>query len=530
MHRISGEIETTFQKELTLLILDEDLAVNMAQRNNLLQTYLVTGQEKYRLEYDKARQESHKLEDDVLRLNKSPELRKLIDKKDQWGAIGEEIFALVDQEKWPEASYLYKKEGQTLNDELTAGFNGMADKREDSMIKMSKELNQMAKGSLIFFIILSLVILVLGLLSSLFLASSISKPLVIVTDRMKAIAQGDLTHAPLETDLKDETGQLMDATDEMNQHLKEMLNQIQEISQDTAHHSDELAHSSKAAQSDTEQIAATMEELASGTETQAKTASDLSGTMETFSEAIQAAYTDGKDTLSSSAQVVSLADAGREQMQSSSRQMQRINQLIEEAAQRMTALEKQTTEVSKLVVVVQEIANQTNLLALNASIEAARAGEQGKGFAVVAEEVRHLAEQVSESVEHITHIVQNIQTESNLTADSLQQGYQEVEKGTNQLDQTDRSFEEINGAIHQMAGKIEHITENLTQISSTGQEMSSSIDDIAAVSQESAAGVEETAASAQQISSSTEEVAESSRRLAELSESLNQVIHQFKLS
>src|SRR5699024_10309308 len=132
--------------------------------------------------------------------------------------------------------------------------------------------------------------------------------------------------------------QLMDATDEMNQHLKEMLNQIQEISQDTAHHSDELAHSSKAAQSDTEQIAATMEELASGTETQAKTASDLSGTMETFSEAIQAAYSDGKDTLSSSAQVVSLADAGREQMQSSSRQMQRINQLIEEAAQRMTAL------------------------------------------------------------------------------------------------------------------------------------------------------------------------------------------------
>ena len=81
-------------------------------------------------------------------------------------------------------------------------------------------------------------------------------------------------------------------------------------------------------------------------------------------------------------------------------------EMINEIEKNMHEITKSSNEIYNIIETIQSIASQTNILALNAAVEAARAGEQGRGFAVVANEVRSLAQTVTDSADNITEIVQ----------------------------------------------------------------------------------------------------------------------------
>lgn len=359
--------------------------------------------------------------------------------------------------------------------------------------------------------------------------NSISRPIRTVTDQMHYLANGDLTQDDIHVTSNDETGQLAGALNDMKIGLRKIIGNVSRASETMTSQSEELTQSAHEVMSGSEQVASTMADLATGAENQADHSSELSSMMGSFVTKVEEANGNGENIQQSTQTVLHLTDKGSQLMNTSTEQMEVIDNIVHDAVEKVEGLDAHSQEISELVLVIQDIAEQTNLLALNAAIEAARAGEHGQGFAVVADEVRKLAEQSSDSVTNITDIVERIQTESSVVSSSLQAGYKEVEQGNEQIITTGKTFEEISTAVHGMVDNINRVSENLSDIVANSEEMNSSIQEIAAVSEESAAGIEETSATTQQASSSMEEVAASSDDLAKLAEELNGLVQQFRL-
>ena len=254
----------------------------------------------------------------------------------------------------------------------------------------------------------------------------------------------------------------------MQERLKELVSSISEVSYLLTYNSKELSETSSEVMAGTDQVAMTMQELSEGSETQANSASKLASIMDIFSNKVSDTNKSGQYITKLSNKVLEETTSGKALMESSEEQMQKINDIVKQSVERVDDLDTQTQEISKLVEIIQNIANQTNLLALNAAIEAARAGDHGKGFAVVADEVRKLAEQVDVSVSEITGFVESIQVESRNVSDSLQEGYTEVKTGTSKIKATGDTFNQITRSLNDVDKQIRAINSNLTDLKDIG--------------------------------------------------------------
>ena len=135
-----------------------------------------------------------------------------------------------------------------------------------------------------------------------------------------------------------------------------------------------------------------------------------------------------------------------------------IRETVAETTRKVKRLAESSQEISKIVALISQIASRTNLLALNASIEAARAGDAGRGFAIVADEVRQLADKSAKSLKEIEQIVLQIQSETGSVMTAMEEGTQQVIKGTKLAEEAKRSLENI----IQTANRIDTLVRSIT--------------------------------------------------------------------
>ncbi|MCW6061522.1 methyl-accepting chemotaxis protein [Clostridium sporogenes] len=415
---------------------------------------------------------------------------------------------------------------KTKIEEPILEFQEKMNSRTESEVQAERK-----KSNMLFNITIGLIIILIGLIIFTFivLVKKISN-LAEISDKLKELSnnEGDLT-SRIQSNSKDEVGEIASSFNNLLKNLQNLIIQIINTTLDIKKQSDEFIRISQGIKEGSEQITVTMEEMSEGVEEQAVSASEVASSSQNLNNIIEEANESEKSLKISSKEVLRITKEGKNEMESSVNQIISINDIVKESVQKVNRLDFQSQEISKLVQVIKSISEQTNLLALNAAIEAARAGESGKGFAVVADEIRKLAEEVGHSVNEITELVISIQNESKTVANSLEKGYEEVEKGTNQIKGTGEIFRIIDVNISEIVDKIDYVSSKFDNIQQNSKKIEEEIQKVASVSEETSAGIEETTASVQEETNSIEIVFQNALKVSELSDNLSNMVKKFKV-
>ncbi len=123
------------------------------------------------------------------------------------------------------------------------------------------------------------------------------------------------------------------------------------------------------------------------------------------------------------------AAEGRSVVEGTVEAMAEIREKVQQLAEKIDVLSKQSEQIGEIIASVAEIAEQSRLLALNAAMEAARAGEHGRGFSVVANEIRSLASQSKESTMQVRKLLSEIRRATDAAAAAMDEGSTKVDAG-----------------------------------------------------------------------------------------------------
>ena len=326
----------------------------------------------------------------------------------------------------------------------------ITNKRADEVESNSK--SRIARDSIVLMTILC-GSLAMGIGGAVIISRSITQPLGNALEIAKIVASGDFT-SNVDTTYTDETGQLLQALDQMNANLSTTIDHVRGSTSIISTASEEIARGNLDLSSRTEEQASALEETASAME-------QLTATVKQNADNARQA-----NQLAASASTIAMNGG----------------QVVTNVVSTMGSIKDSSQKIVDIIGVIDSIAFQTNILALNAAVEAARAGEQGRGFAVVAAEVRNLAHRSAGAAKEIKALIE----------DSVDK----VNTGSTLVDQAGETMNNIVSSVKQVLDIMSEIAA-ASQEQSTGiEEVNRAISQMDEVTQQNAALVEEAAAAA----------------------------------
>jgi len=439
--------------------------------------------------------------------------------KKQWGVLKKDTDLIVRM------SLDYLKNGafdksQETNKDYFQDINSTLLRWSSIMEKNSKTDFEMVdviqKDSFYFMLILVIGGVLIGFILMIWISRIISKPILTLTEFVIRMTKSGDFSKTIDQTSKDEIGQSIAGLNQLTESLRSAFKNINEVMSAVARGDliqritetysgeiqelraninksiDMLSESIRESKLRSEQVNFSANALSKTALSLSSGASEQAASLEEIASSMDEIGFRAKTNNKNASKAQTLSNQTLEEVRNGTSQME--NMLLS-----MREIDQTSTNVTKVIKVIEEIAFQTNLLALNAAVEAARAGKYGKGFAVVADEVRNLAERSAEAAKNTNELIEN--------------SVKEVENGVLKADQTAAVLKEISNDVNQ-------VNELVGEISAASQEQTSGIDEVNR-------SLVQMNNIVQQNSSIAEETASSSEELKDQSTQLQMILSRF---
>jgi len=394
-------------------------------------------------------------------------------------------------------------------------------------------IDQVRNENIVSTLIEALVILLIAGIIIFFMARSIVKPIIRVTNTLKDISEGegDLTKQ-IQVTSKDEVG---DLAKYFNLTLEKIKNLIISIKSETMKLSDvgsDLASNMNETAAAINQITANIQSIKSRIINQSASITETNATMEQVTGNINKLNDHVEEQNIHMAQASSAIEEMVANIQSVTdtliKNSNNVNHLkeasevgrngLQEVASDIQEIARESEGLLEINSVMENIASQTNLLSMNAAIEAAHAGEAGKGFAVVADEIRKLATSSSEQSKTIGVVLKKIK--------------ESIDKITRSTQSVLNKFEAIDLNIKTVAEQ-EHIVRNAMEEQGEGSKQTlqgvSKVNEVTiqvkSGSQEMLNGAKEVILESANLEKATQEITSGMNEMASGADQINVAVH-----
>jgi methyl-accepting chemotaxis protein len=333
---------------------------------------------------------------------------------------------------------------QTFDAKLTYA-EGLAEEQMQNGRKEIESFYDRTRDSVLLGLVLAVIA---GVVSSVVIQRSITRPLGLLMKVVERVGQGDLTEqAPLAS--QDELGDFARTLNQTITGLKQVAGQTRGV-----------AENLNAA---TAEILASTQQQAAGTAQQAAAVQQANATMAEITQSGSQISLRAKQVAAAAEATSSATAAGLQSVQNTSLTMESIREQAEAVAENVIALSEKTQAIGEIIATVNDLAEQSHLLALNAAIEAAAAGEHGRSFGVVASEMKNLADQSKQATVQVRSILGDIQKSITGSVMLTEEAVKRIESGRQQAEVSDRTIHSLTDSVQESVQAFQQIVAGSSQ-------------------------------------------------------------------